>query len=294
MPCERRAHRNHAWRSCCGEPISGEKGERFSGTVLGLRFANLRSMKRYFGPILIACLSLAACKEDEPEPRSREVFCRDWAIAACSEEVVSVCQAADAESCRQSQEDFCRTIAPESFAGDRSDMCIEAVAAAYADGDLSGSELLTVRLLAEPCHQLSRGTRGEGQSCMERNDCNSAAGFDCVKKSDRMSGTCEIPEMSGPGEDCEADQQICTTGFFCNGENCIAARDEGDPCMHHEECEDGFCDVDGACAARFDIGDPCDDDAQCGAGICYDFDGELVCANRIVLTRTEPICEDLR
>jgi hypothetical protein len=234
-------------------------------------------------------------EEDEPGPRTRAEFCRDFAAAACNEEVVSVCQAADAEACRQAQEDFCLTIAPDTFAGERSQECIDAVAGAYADGDLTGDELVTVRLLADPCDELSRGPRADGQSCTVRDDCNSAAGFDCVVKADRTTGTCEMPESVGPGEDCEADQQVCTTGFFCNGENCISARDAGDPCMHHEECgEEGFCDVDGTCATRFDIGDPCDDDAQCIAGICYDFDGERVCTNRIVLTRSEPICADLR
>lgn len=234
-------------------------------------------------------------EEEEPAPRTREAFCRDWASVACNDEVVSVCQAADAEACRQSQEDFCRSIAPDSFAGDRSQACIDAVAAAYEDGDLSGSELVTVRLLGAPCDELSRGPRDEGQSCTERDDCDSASGFDCVMKSDSVSGSCEVPEVVSPGEDCEADQQVCTSNFFCNGENCIAAQDLGDPCMHHEECgEEGFCDVDGECAARFDTGDPCDDDAQCAAGICYDFGDERICTNRIVLTRSEPICEDLR
>jgi len=234
-------------------------------------------------------------KEEEPGPRTREQFCRDWASSACNEDVVSVCQAADAEACRQAQEDFCRSIAPDTFAGDRSQACIDAVGAAYADHDLTATELLTVRLLGEPCDQLSRGPRDEGESCTDRDDCDSASGFACVKKSDQMNGTCELPESVEPGQDCEADQQVCTTGFFCNGENCIAARDPGDPCMHHEECgEEGFCDVDGTCAPRFDVGDPCDDDAQCNAGICYDFDGERVCTSRIVLSRSEPICADLR
>jgi hypothetical protein len=234
-------------------------------------------------------------EEEEPVPRTREVFCRDWAGAACNGEVVSVCQAADAEACRQAQEDFCRSIVPDTFAADRSEQCIEAVANAYADGDLSASELVTVRLLGAPCDELSRGPRGEGQSCMTRDDCESAAGFDCVMKADRMSGTCEIPEIVSPGEDCEADQQICTSNFFCNGENCIAASDLGEDCMHHQECgEEGFCDVDGTCAARFDTNDACDDDAQCGDGICYDFGDERICTDRIVLSRSEPICNDLR
>lgn len=252
-------------------------------------------MNRTLCLLIASCLLIACMEEDEPAPRTREVFCRDFAAAACSAEVVSVCQAADAASCRASHEDFCRTIAPDNFAGERSQACIDAVAAAYADADLTASELVTVRLLGEPCDQLSRGPRGEGQSCMERDDCDSASGFDCVMKSDRMSGTCEIAERVGPGEDCEADQAVCSGDFFCNGENCIAPRDLGDACMHHEECgEEGFCDVDGMCAARFDIRAACEDDAQCERGICYELEGERSCTDRIRLAPSEPLCDELR
>jgi len=252
-------------------------------------------MTRHTLILVSVVLGFIACKEEEePEPRTREVFCRDWAAAACNEEVVSVCQAADVEACREAQEDYCRSIAPERFSGARSDMCIEAVGQAYSDADLTESELRTVRLLDAPCHQLSVGTRGEGQSCMVRDDCETAAGFDCVMKSDRATGTCEIPEVVDPGEDCEADQQVCTEGFFCNGENCIAARDPGDPCTHHEECDDGFCDADGTCVEGLAIDDSCEDDAQCAEGICYDFGDERVCTDRVVLSRNDPICGDLR
>jgi hypothetical protein len=269
---------------------------RFSALRAARGLQSVQRMNRTLWLSLIAGCLLSSCmEEDEPGPRTREVFCRDFAAAACNEEVVSFCQATDAEACREAQEDFCRTIVPDTFAGERSEVCIEAVAAAYADGDLTGTELVTVRLLGAPCDQLSRGPRGEGQSCMERDDCDAASGFDCVMKSNSMSGTCEIPESVGPGEDCEADQAVCTGNFFCNGENCIAARDLGDSCMHHEECGDeGFCDVDGECAARLATGVACDEDAQCERGICYDFDDERTCTDRIRLGRTEPICDDLR
>lgn len=251
-------------------------------------------MTRHTLILVSAVLCFTACKEEEePAPRTRGDFCRDWAAAACNDEVVSVCQAADIEACIDTQEDYCETIAPERFSGARSDKCIEAVANAYSDADLTASELLTVRLLDEPCHQLSSGTRGEGQSCTMRDDCETAAGFDCVMKSDRMTGTCEVPEVVDPGEDCEADQQVCTEGFFCNGENCIAARDPGDPCMHHEECDDGYCDADGTCAEGLSIREACEEDAQCAEGICFDFGDARECTDRIVLSRGVPICDDL-
>lgn len=245
--------------------------------------------------MIAACCLLLSCMEDEASPRTRAEFCRDWASAACNEEIVSVCQAADAEACRQAQEDFCRSIVPDTFVDDHGQECLEAVADAYSDGDLSADELITVRALGAPCDQLSGGSRDEGETCVDHADCDTAAGFACVVKANRMTKTCQMPELVDPGERCRGAAQVCTTGFFCDGDNCIAARDPGEPCMHHEECgEDGFCDVDGECAERFEIGDPCDDDAQCRMGICYDFDDERMCTDRIVLTRSEPLCSDLR
>lgn len=244
-------------------------------------------------------MALSACgllgDEDEGnDSRTREEFCRAWASAACNEEVVSVCQAADAEACRQSQEDFCRTLVPDDFSDEHGAACIDAVESAYADGDLSGAELLTVRRLGEPCDRLGIGPKEQGESCEERADCDASGGFDCVIKSDAAQGVCEIPEIVAPGEDCDAAQQVCTAGFFCNGENCIAGMDIGDACERNEECGDeGYCDANGECAERFAVSEPCTDDAQCATGICYELEAEQVCTNRVVLSRSEPVCEDL-
>jgi len=49
---------------------------------------------------LLFCVLLgAACAEDEPEERTREEFCQDWAAAVCSDEVVDVCHAEGPEKC---------------------------------------------------------------------------------------------------------------------------------------------------------------------------------------------------
>ncbi|HKU44989.1 MAG TPA: hypothetical protein VJR89_42810 [Polyangiales bacterium] len=241
------------------------------------------------------CLIAVGCKGDDDEPRTREQFCQDWATAACSDETVSACQASDASDCRQRQEDFCRDLVPsKGFSDEKGDACIDAVEAAYEDGDLKGDELATVLRLGPPCDMLIAGDKDRGESCDEDAECDTPAGYACVRKSDSEKGSCEIPEPVEAGRDCSAPQKTCPVGFFCNGDNCVEARDVGDACTIPEECgEAGFCDG-GKCANRIKVNDACESDAECDSGICYAYDGEKTCTDRIRLARSEPVCEDLK
>jgi hypothetical protein len=244
----------------------------------------------------MCCLVLVACGEDDEEPRSQEEFCQDWAKAACSEEVVSVCQSEGADECRQSQEDFCRKLVPEdTFSDAKGQACIDAVADAYEDGDLKGEELAVVLKLAAPCDRIIQGPKEAGDSCTKRSECDASAGYECVKKADKETGSCQLPEVVAAGKDCEAAQKTCGVGNYCNGENCVEANDVGDDCTIPEECgEEGFCNDDGKCAERFAVNESCSSDAECATGICYEFDGEKSCTDRVVLSRSEPICGDFR
>ena len=242
----------------------------------------------------VAVVFLSACGEDAKPARNRSQFCFDWAAAACSSEVVSVCQAEDADTCRDSQEDFCRDLVPEDFSDAMGDECIDAVKGAYKDGDLQDDELAIVLRLGPPCDQLLVGRGGEGDACVDNNDCDTSLLYACVHKAD-AEGTCQIPEIIGAGRKCNQDQQTCEEGFYCNGSNCIETKIEDADCATQEECGvDGFCSDDGKCVARLAVGDPCTADLQCEEGICYDFEGEKVCTNRIRLSRSEPICDSLR
>ena len=139
------------------------------------------------------------------------------------------------------------------------------------------------------------GPKGEGESCATRLDCDAAAGFDCVLKADSARGTCEVPEEVGGGRDCSAQQTVCEQGFYCDGENCIEGKDVGENCAIDAECATGaFCDEDGTCREQHDVDAACTTDTQCLSGLCYEFEGETVCTDRIVLSRSEPVCDDLR
>jgi hypothetical protein len=240
---------------------------------------------------IVLTLALAtACGDDEKPPRNREQFCNAWAEAACSPDVVSYCQAADAEACIDSQDEFCHDLVPDDFADSNGDACIEAVAKAYKDGNLNEDELAVVLRLGEPCNELIVGPAEEGERCQELNDCDTSSGLQCILKSDSDDGVCEIPEVVGGGEDCEADQKTCMPGFYCNGENCLAAKAVGRTCTIQAECdEDGFCD-EGMCVERLPVGSACNADHECSAGLCYE--GE--CTSNIRLGRSELLCDSLR
>ena len=237
-----------------------------------------------------------ACSEDDPSAETREGFCDRWAAAACSADVVSACQAADADACRLSQEGFCLDLVPlTGFADERADACVDAVGDAYADSDLTPDELDTVLRLGAPCDRLVRGPSVTGESCTSRLDCDGPAGFDCVIKGSAATGSCQKPLVVEAGRDCSADNAVCTAGFYCDGDNCIEGHDLGEMCVRDEECGAGYCNASGVCSEGLSVDTACTGDEQCASGVCYQFSAtERVCTDRVRLSRTDPICEDLR
>lgn len=243
----------------------------------------------------ICLLLLVSCTKKDSPPRTREEFCQDWADAACSDDVISRCQAKSAEACHQSQQAFCTDLVPEDFSDDKGDDCIEAVHKAYADGDLNGSELKTVLSLGGACAQIVVGPKGDGDSCSADQDCDQSAGLSCVKKSTSAKGTCAVAKEVDPGRSCSAAAEMCSEDFYCDGKHCIEAKDEGDDCMIDEECgSSGFCNGDKACEARHTVGDACSSDRECKTGVCYVLEGDKVCTDRVILARAEPLCDMLR
>jgi len=226
---------------------------------------------------------------------SSQDFCQAWAQAACSDAVVSACQATDAKHCRQSQSEFCRSLVPDQTAAAGGDECVSAVSAAYRDADLSGSELQLVLRLGGPCERVLRGTARAGDACKAANECDRSRGYACAMKSDSGAGTCQIPEVVSPGRDCKAPEKTCGSGFYCDGHNCIETLAAGEACSIQAQCaEMGFCNEAGQCAEHIAVNQPCHNDGECARGICSEFQGEQVCTDRVVLSRADPLCEALR
>src|SRR5690606_38451322 len=123
-------------------------------------------------------------------------------------------------------------------------------------------------------------------------DCDAASGLSCVFKYEER-GSCERPEVVHAGFSCDEPQQTCAPGFFCNGDNCIAALDPDDECSNDPQCgPEHYCDE--TCQGRLDVGDDCDTDSQCMSDLCYSFDDSRTCVSRIRLSPNEPMCDALR
>ncbi|HTU62122.1 MAG TPA: hypothetical protein VMF89_26875 [Polyangiales bacterium] len=204
---------------------------------------------------------------------------------------MSACQAVDAAACEKSQTEACLDLVPENFSDAMGGACIDAVRAAYQDGDLRGTELSVVFNLSGPCALIVKGPGAVGDDCDDDSDCNAPDGLSCVRKSSDEEGTCQNPVTVGAGRDCSGAAQVCDEGFYCNGENCVEAKAAGRDCVQPDECDSGlFCSDAGKCEAGRNVSEACDTDVECESGICL----EEVCTDRVVLARSEPICDTLR
>jgi hypothetical protein len=245
----------------------------------------------------IAAATVASCSSDDDSLDTPDDFCERFAEAACNSEVVQACQAADVGACRESQVAFCLGQLPASgFSGDTAESCLEAVESAYADADLDADELGTVVRFQAPCDRLVRGPGAEGDACTAQRDCDAPAGFECVLSGGQAAGTCQRPVVTGPGEDCSAVGSVCTDGFYCDGSHCIAGESLGEACLGHEQCgANAYCGLLSECEARLPVRSPCGFDEQCASGLCYRLSAtEQVCTDRVRLSLSEPICDDLR
>ena len=244
-----------------------------------------------------AAAVVAACSADEGGPDSPDKFCERFAEAACNTEVVQACQAADVATCRSSQGAFCLAqLSAADFSGETAEQCLDAVEAAYSDADLDAAELGTVLRFEAPCDRLQRGPGVEGAPCSERRDCDATAGFECILGAGQVTGTCQLPVVTGPGEDCSAIDSICTQGFYCDGSHCIAGESLGERCVRHDQCgATGYCGLLSVCETRLPVRSACGFDEQCASGLCYPLStSEQVCIDRLRLSLSEPICDDLR
>jgi hypothetical protein len=252
-------------------------------------------MRLTFCLAFLICAPFAACSE-QSAAESREDFCKRWGAAACNDDVVQLCGASDTAACRLAQERSCLDRVPlTGFVDDRADACIDAVKSAYADSDLTASELDTVLRLGPPCDRLVKGPQASAEACTAPVDCDRPAGYDCVFKASDLTGSCQKPALVQPGRDCSADNAVCTVGFYCNGSNCIESGSLGEACVHDEQCAEGYCAANGQCSLGLAVNAACTLDSQCATGVCYKFSAtEQVCTDRVRLSRTDPLCEAFR
>jgi hypothetical protein len=240
-------------------------------------------------------------EDSPPDPLGKPAgFCQAFAESACQPKVVEYCNAKSTEACVATQIDFCLNIVPANYSSAHAESCLNAVKDAYSDGDLSPEELAVVLNLAAPCDQLSKGTRSSGQSCSNNDECNTADGFSCIQKLGAAEGICGEAELIAAGEACDSPNQVCKEGYYCNGETCGVYKRTGnscdgdyqckptDRCLKEAEAETGTCEL------RADLNDPCTQNSDCQSGYCAPGETENTCASTIRLSRTEPLCDNLR
>lgn len=256
--------------------------------------------------LLAAALPLACSGEKEdPDPlASRAGFCQQWAEKACSDAVIEACNANSVDDCRTSQAAYCIGLVPRNYTSSKyAHDCIDAVGEAYSDGDLSASELQVVTRLADPCDKLSTGTSDDGDSCDENDDCATVDGSVCIKKLGAAEGTCGVPEEVGPGDACDAPNQVCDSTHYCNGENCVAYKKtdtgtcEADyVCKPGDRCVIATDATTGTCQARMALNQTCTSDDDCESLYCAIAKGDTegTCASKLRLGLNEPLCENLR
>jgi hypothetical protein len=255
--------------------------------------------------LLAAALPLACSgKEEDPDPiGSRTGFCQQWAEAACSQATVDACNANSVDDCRASQAAYCLKLAPKNYRSSKyAQDCITAVGDAYADGDLTADELQVVTRLADPCHKLSTGTHADGESCDENDDCATVDGSVCIKKLGAAEGTCGVPEEVAAGEACDADNQVCDSTHYCNGENCVAykktdaACDADYVCKPGDRCVIATDTTTGTCQTRMALNQACTSDDDCESLYCAIAEGDTEgkCASKLRLGINEPLCKNLQ
>lgn len=242
---------------------------------------------------------VSGCGSDAEEDKTlntHEGFCGDWARAVCNDTVVKACggSSPDQETCFAAQETECLAKVDERYTKDRAEACLKAVRGAYKDGNLTRSELSVIELAAEPCDALFRGAVGEGESCSDNADCDTVAGYRCVGESSR---TCQVPvEVSGGGR-CSEANQVCASGFYCNGGNCVVRGDVGESCVGNAPpCMEALRCLAGTCSTLVAEHDPCERHTDCATGICElpASGGAGVCVARLELRANTLECTRLR
>jgi hypothetical protein len=262
---------------------------------------------RWLGLLFLLTATAAACsgarEGSNVDPlSSTEGFCTQWAKNACSKAVLASCAAQSVEGCVSTQKSFCLSILPSAgYSPKFAAPCLQAVKVAYSEARLNADARETVLRLGPPCDKLIQGPGGVGSPCSRDADCNTLESLACVSKG-TSGGTCQVPQQVGGGFSCALPQQTCAPGFFCDGANCLAARQLDDPCSASEPCSQELkcpIDSDGGsafCVAKAEIGGSCSSDDDCKSMICAKSASAStgVCTADIILRADDQICGNLR
>jgi hypothetical protein len=262
-------------------------------------------------PVALAC-SGAKKAPGSSTNRTAQEFCESFGKAACNDTVVKNCSGGgtDVDKCVASQAAFClsKLAMPAFYSSQNAKACLDAVAAAYKDAQLTADEVQIVRELAAPCDQLIKGPGGLGASCSRSEECNTLDDLSCVIRPGDTTGTCQVPEIVGGGISCSAPERVCEDGYYCNGSHCIERPNQSGaacaadiPCGADFSCIDQSPDaganqpcVEGGsecvCEPKLSTGSACTLSSECQSGVC----AGKICQELVMLTAESAFCADLR
>jgi len=266
--------------------------------------------------LLILSLGMAAfagCASDASGPKREEddslkdrgSFCKAWANAACTDEVVQACQSTDKETCLVAQKAFCVELVPAGYVSTTAEKCIAAVKSAYSDEELTKEELDVVVNLGGACSQLVKGGIESGGTCRASTECDTTRGYSCVVKPGSSDGTCQIAKLQEPASKCTGLDQICQSGTYCDeGGHCVDTEPEHAACDYDAMCdaslrcvlEDPNDPTTGTCEKKLARSKECDPTKpeECISGICLEgANGVAKCADYVGLTFGSSYCVGL-
>lgn len=250
--------------------------------------------------VLIGLAVPPACSvEEDNTPANASAFCEAWGNAACSALAVEQCSSPDRDTCATYQQADClKRLDADLYSKAGANECLDAVRRAYDDAKLSAEELATVFGLEGDCARVQSTESPEGTQCESDAECDVAAGFACVVRTDTGApeGECHVPVTATGGNSCKDKDVVCTPGFYCNGSHCLARPAKGDDCSFAEPCLEELRCVgaggSGACADKLGLRAACTADDECASGLCSESsDGARGCATSVLLDFNKAICD---
>jgi hypothetical protein len=205
------------------------------------------------------------------------------------------CVATVQRDCANGNSDVTRgvTLSNYPLGKKNADDCVKAVAKAYEDGEITGTEHSAI---TAACARVFSPNNTLGFACTRDTDC--AAPLGCYL-TDVGKGTCQTITKISKAEDCSAAGSVCEKGYYCAQEvtACIARKPNGAVCTAFTKpcAEDLLCaNIDemgnGTCSGKKGNLADCGSDDECSAGYCAQVGDKHLCLDTFSLGIGAPAC----
>lgn len=238
-------------------------------------------------------LAGGSCVAPGPKYPFLNDFCEARASAECSSAVLLNCAIPTMSTCVAARDQICLTTVPPNtvYNPGAGEGCVDAVADAYADGEITMAESQAIDVA---CLPVFNGPGAAGAACQVDPDCQVGSMLRCVLGPSSSEGTCQVPQVVMGGYSCAMPAEQCADGFHCGATaNCDVDGMLGQACDANDPCGDMLaCGASGTCESKSPDGTACTMNSQCLNGICNGAGTAMagVCVTVITLSPTEPFC----